>query len=97
MRLKYTAAAKRDISGLYRASLLGFGSAHADRYLRRLEGALASLTEFPSASAERSEYRGNVRIRRFEAHHIIYTVAAGQVLVVRVLHGRQDLQKYLER
>jgi len=74
--------------------VLGFGIAHADRYLARLDAAFVGIDEFPNAYPARPEIAG-ARIRPFEAHHIVYRVRDDEVIILRVLHGRQDLAKYL--
>ena len=93
MRHRLSPTATRDVARLYRVSILSFGLAHADRYLLRLKEAFRGVGEHPEANAVRKEYRGNVRIKRFEAHHIVYRVLADEVVVVRVLHGRQDIMR----
>lgn len=94
MRHKLSAIADRDVVRLYRQSLLQFGEAHADRYARALEQMFLSIAQFPEASPERPELNG-ARVRPFEAHHILYRVRKDEVVVLRVLHGRQDLNRYL--
>jgi toxin ParE1/3/4 len=95
MRHKLSARAVQDVARLYRQSILGFGRRHADTYLQHLESTFAKIADAPRAVPLREEYRGDVRVRRFEAHHILYRTERDHVLIVRVLHGRQDISKYL--
>lgn len=95
MRHRLTARAAQDIASLYRSSVLGFGVSHADRYLDGLEAAFHSIGQFPTASPIRPEFRGRIRIRRHESHYIVYQVGADEVLIVRVLHVRQDIARHL--
>ena len=88
MRHRLTPRAARDVAQLYRKSILQFGAAHADEYLDRLDALFVSLGETPYAVAARPELNG-MRLKRFEAHHVYFTIAAGEVVIVRVLHGRQ--------
>lgn len=96
MRHRLSPRAVRDVAGLYRQSILQFGDAHADRYLDRLDALFVSLGENPYAVAARPEL-GGIRLKRFEAHHVYFSVARGEVLIVRVLHGRQIAEGKLKR
>ena len=95
MRHKLSSRAVQDVARLYRQSILRFGKRHADTYLQQLESTFVKIAEGPEAVPLRDEYAGNVRIRRHEAHHIVYRREGDHVLIVRVLHGRQDISKYL--
>lgn len=86
--------ATADLRRLYRRSVLDFGIAQADRYLARLDAAFTGIAEFPNAYPARPEI-AQARIRPFEAHNIVYRIRGNEVLILRVLHGRQDLAKYL--
>ena len=94
-RHRLSAHADRDLARLYRESLLHFGEAHADAYLRRLEEMFRTIVRFPEASPQRAELRG-ARIRPFQAHHILYRVNAGEVVILRVLYSRQDVERHLK-
>ena len=94
MRHRLSKNASADVRRLYRHNVLNFGIAHADRYLARLDAAFAGIAEFPNAYPARPEI-ADARIRPFEAHHIVYRVRTNEVVILRVLHGRQDLAKYL--
>lgn len=95
MRHRLSSRAVQDVARLYRKSILGFWKRHADTYLQQLETTFLRIADGPEAVPLREEYRGKVRIRRFEAHHILYRVEPDHVLIVRVLHGRQDISRYL--
>jgi toxin ParE1/3/4 len=95
MRHRLSGRAAQDVARLYRQSIVGFGLRHADRYLADIEGMFLKIAEAPEAAPLRPEYRGGIRIRRFAAHHIIYRVERDEVVIVRVLHGRQDIRRYL--
>jgi len=95
MRHRLSPLASLDVARLYRQSILKFGLAHADRYLWGLEATFAGIANHPEASPERSELSG-VRIKRYEAHHIFYQIGQREVVIVRVLHGRQDAARHLK-
>ena len=95
MRHRLAKNAATDLRRLYRRSVLGFGTAHADRYLARLDEVFGNIAEFPNAYPPRANI-ANARVRPFEAHHIVYRVRDDdEVVILRVLHGRQDLLRYL--
>jgi toxin ParE1/3/4 len=88
--------AEADLERLLRRSIAEFGQDHAERYYQSILEALGWLAEYPLAARERPEYRGDVRLHREGVHVIVYRVSAeNSVRIVRVLHGRQDIPKYL--
>jgi toxin ParE1/3/4 len=44
---------------------------------------------------ERREFEPPVRLHPYQAHMIAYIIRDGGLLIIRVLHGRQDREKYL--
>ena len=48
------------------------------------------IEQSPLAARERREFTPFVRVRRFGAHQIIYTLNGDDVRVTRVAHGRSD-------
>lgn len=95
MRHRLSPLASHDVARLYKQSILKFGLAHADRYLWGMEATFAGIARHPEASPERADL-SSVRIKRYEAHHIYYRIAQGEIVVVRVLHGRQDAARHLK-
>lgn len=95
VRHRLSKAAERDVAKLFRESIKMFGLAHASGYIAGLDRTFLAIAESPEASPLRNEYRGSVRIRRFEAHHIVYRLDPKEVVIVRVLHGRQDIGRNL--
>lgn len=94
MQHKLSPLAVRDIASIFRQSVINFGLAHADRYLAGLDESFAQIARNPHASPARVEL-GGVRLKRYGSHHIFYLVGTEEVVVVRVLHGRQDMQRHL--
>jgi toxin ParE1/3/4 len=88
--------AEADLERLLRRSVAEFGQDHAERYYQSILGAFERLAAYPLAARERPEYSGNVRFHREGVHIIVYRPTGDQaVLIVRVLHGRQDIRRYL--
>ncbi|RUT34649.1 type II toxin-antitoxin system RelE/ParE family toxin [Arsenicitalea aurantiaca] len=95
MRPRYSATAARDLARIYRQSILEYGLAQADRYLAGLEEAVAGLCQHPESAPLRPELRSGVRLRPYGVHLIAYKAIDSTLLVVRVIHQRQDLMKRL--
>jgi toxin ParE1/3/4 len=62
------------------------------RFVQRLEGAAAKLTDYPRRGRPRDEVRPGLRSIPFErAVTIFYDVVGDNVEVVRVIHARRDV------
>lgn len=53
------------------------------------------LAENPYLARERTEFDPPVRLHPYQAHMIAYIIRDDRLLIIRVLHGRQDWEKYL--
>lgn len=82
--------ADEDIADLYVAGALRFGVAQAERYQDGLFSAFQMLADNPLMARERRELAPPVRLHPYQAHMIVYVEEGAGVLIVRVLHGRQD-------
>ena len=90
MRLRTSLPAKKDIKRLYRASILKFGLAQADRYYDGLDRHFQHIARFPSSGTLRPDL-GNLRLSRYGSHHVVYCIDENEIVVLRVLHGHQDV------
>jgi toxin ParE1/3/4 len=54
------------------------------------EAACAFIEHSPLAVRERRDYEPPVRIHPYRSHVIVFVVDDGDVLVIRVRHGRED-------
>jgi toxin ParE1/3/4 len=88
--IRTTLEAERDIYRLFELGVRDYGFAAADRYATDLREALHGLSANPYMVRERHETGRPVRLYRFRAHHILYTIDNEDVLVLRVLSNRQD-------
>jgi len=96
MPVEISKRAGADLERLLRRSVAEFGQDHAERYYASILSAFGRLAEYPLAARERPEYRRDVRLHREGVHIIIYRVTGDRsVLIVRVLHGRQVIRRYL--
>lgn len=91
MAFKLTNAAESDLISIYLAGAETFGNAQADAYHAELGRLFEALADNPRMARERTEFKPPVRIHPHKAHVIIYTIDAGNdVLIIRIRHGRED-------
>ena len=88
--------ADEDIADLYVAGARSFGVAQAERYQDGLFSAFQMLADNPLMARERRELTPPVRLHPYQAHMIVYVEQGAGVLIVRVLHGRQDWEAALQ-
>ena len=53
------------------------------------------IADNPRIARERAEFNPPVRLHPYQSHTIVYLLNDMGVLVVRVLHGRQDWERCL--
>lgn len=92
MKYRTTVEADRDIIEIYGLGAERFGTSQAERYAESLFAAFDLLAENPRIARERTELVPSVRLHPHGAHMIAYTIGENDILIVRVLHGRQDWQ-----
>jgi toxin ParE1/3/4 len=91
-----TRRADEDLKEIYRYTRRTWGRAQAERYIRRLEQRFTALASNPLAGIAREDLQPE-GLRSFVhgSHVIFYQPQPYGVLIVRVLHGRQDVRTYL--
>jgi toxin ParE1/3/4 len=95
MRYRTTRRADADVFDIYSQGVIDFGEPQAERYHAGLLRAFEFVAAHPLAARERNEYSPPVRMHFFGAHMVAYLVKKDHVLIVRVLHGRQDWERHL--
>ena len=90
MAYKLTEKAQSDILTIFAYTTREFGFAQAEKYHTGLEGILDFLAEYPRAARERFEITPPVRIHPYKSHLIVYTIEGKDILVIRVMHGKED-------
>lgn len=96
MTYRTTEAADRDIAGIYADGVEAFGERQAERYHDGLFDVFDILAGNPRLARERSEFAPPVRIHPYGSHLVVYTLDDGGVLIVRVLHGRSEWERWLD-
>jgi toxin ParE1/3/4 len=93
---KTTEQADSDLIKIYVQGVLNFGKAQAEKYHSGLIKTFYLLGENPSLARERQEFKPPVRLHFYESHVIVYLQQDGYILIVRILHGRQDWEQHLK-
>ena len=89
---RLTRRADRKLEAIYRYTLESFGAAQADAYFAGFDDTFTLLAERPGLGRPFHEYR------RFEheSHVIFYRSRRGGILIVDVLHQRENADKLLK-
>ncbi len=95
MSYETTRQADQDIIDIYARSVAGFGVDQAECYHRGMVSVFELLSENPRLARERPEFDPPVRLHPYQAHMIAYTAQDGGILIIRILHGRQEWERYL--
>ncbi len=95
MNYRTTEQADADISDLFVEGARTFGVRQAEKYEDELFRTFRLLGDNPFIARERPEIDRPVRLHPFRSHLIVYAVRDEGVLIVRVLHGRQDWERWL--
>ncbi len=79
-----------DLEDIWRYTAESWSVAQADRYTDDLARVFETIAALPTLARERPEFDPPVRIHTHESHLIIYLLVDDQVVIVRLLGGRQD-------
>ena len=91
-----TRRADEDLKEIYRYTRRMWGRAQAELYIRGLEQRFRVLADNPLAGIAREDIQPEgLRSVVHHSHVIFYQPQAYGVLIVRVLHGRQDVREHL--
>ena len=103
MKLVTRPAARQDILNQYKYYLFDQGSESAsERFLVSMEDTIQQILRWPGTGAPVSPaFPGlnglrSASIRGFPAIRIYYLVSDGALRIIRVLHGKRDLESILQ-
>ena len=94
-RVEVSAAANRDLDGIYDFGVARFGIDSAQRYAEKMTAAMNRLAEFPSMGEAVPDRQPPLRAFGCESHVIYYRDVPHGVFVTRVLHMRMDARRYV--
>ncbi len=94
MAYRLTIAAEGDVTAIFLRGAAEFGIAQAEKYHAGLARQFDFLEANPRAARERGEFRPLARLHPFGVHVVIYRIEGDGILILRVLHGRQDWERH---
>lgn len=95
MRYRTTVEGDRDIADIYVLGADQFGVPQSERYIDDLFSTFELLANNPRMARERGELNPPMRLHPSRSHMIAYMIREEDILIVRVLHGREDWQTLL--
>lgn len=95
MIYRTTLRADADIIDLFAQGAARYGVSHAENYLQGLIAVFGLLAANPLMARERAEFDPPVRLHPYRAHLIVYKERRDELLIIRVLHGREDWRRHL--
>ena len=95
-RLALSDNAERDLRNLLAFTEQQWGKAQRHTYRQRFIAAFAELLRFPDLGPARPELGQGIRAYRVGQHVVIYQSSETDLLVVRILHVRRDLDVELD-
>jgi toxin ParE1/3/4 len=90
--LRLSAMARRDLEAIRDAGVEEFGPDVAERHLLGFEHHFGLLRQHPFAGQSRPEFALGIRSLSHRPHRLLYRVDGDTVLVVRIIHHRQDVR-----
>lgn len=94
MSFKTTLQADNDIIGIYLHGYKTFGKAQAEKYHTELNSTFTLLSQWPLVAKEYTQFSPSVRVHFHQSHVIAYILDNSDILILRVLHNRQDWEQY---
>ncbi|MCB0787648.1 MAG: type II toxin-antitoxin system RelE/ParE family toxin [Flavobacteriales bacterium] len=98
MTLKVSQAAADDLEGIWLYTVEHWSVEQADRYLSRILDTFHQILLAPGDGKDFGHVRSGYRAMKAGSHLIFYRSdeASGAVEIIRVLHGRMDLDNRLD-
>jgi len=84
--------ASTQLDDIYDFTELRFGHFQAEAYWAGLHRTFALLADFQRMGRAADEFAPGLRRFRYQSHHLVYSLDAGQILIRAVFHFRQDIR-----
>jgi len=91
-----TPAANRDMAEIWLYTANQWGADQADAYTRQIEEILRHARKFPDIGNQAMGLPTQYRKLRSGSHRIIYRQTDTELIIVRILHERQDVPDDIE-
>lgn len=96
MSFHLTAKAKVDLKVIGRYTLKKWGREQRNRYLKKIDDAFQELSQDPGKGRNCDDIREGYQKYGIAKHFIFYrTTGLRHIEIVRILHGRMNLEKHL--
>ena len=95
MRFELSRKAEADLDDIRDYSVGQFGVDRTIDYLDALEHAFSRILNFPDIGPARPDIGERMRSLPVGEHRIFYERESQSILILRVLHKRMDLERYL--
>jgi toxin ParE1/3/4 len=92
-RVRFTPAGRRDVGSILQSTARLRGIPQRDAYATLMDEAFGRLDRFPLPGRPRDDDRSDLRSYAVEQHVILYRLEGDVVVVLRVVHARQDLTR----
>jgi toxin ParE1/3/4 len=89
---RFTEKAEKDVDAILSYTLTAWGEAQAQAYILGLYDLLDLVSENPAAGRLRPELAPGLRSFPYRKHLVFYVSLEGEVVVVRVLGARQEIE-----
>src|SRR5690348_12336551 len=96
MKVRISRKARSDLLGAY-DYLADRNRSAAERLVADFDAKLLQLAEFPLIGRVRPEYAADLRSVLVRNHVVLYLVTSVEVVIVRVIDGRMDIDTELGR
>ncbi|HET8521779.1 MAG TPA: type II toxin-antitoxin system RelE/ParE family toxin [Thermomicrobiales bacterium] len=92
-RWRFTPEADADFVLILRYSALAFGPDRMDAYAEQLYRAFDDLAHFPSIGRARDELAPGLRSYPVGQHIAFYYATDDELIIIRIIHSRQDFEQ----
>jgi len=96
IRLVVRPVARRDLAQIWSYTAEAWGIAQADSYVGDIDACLRKLLEFPEIGSRVEGLPEQYRKVPSGSHRIIYRMEDNKLMVVRVIHEREDVPEGLD-
>ncbi len=95
LRVKYSAAARKDLVEIKAWTTNRFGPTQAAAYVRQIQASVQLIAHNPGLARSAATVSSGI-LKTVAGSHIAYfRIAADSLLVIRILHGKTDAMKWL--
>jgi toxin ParE1/3/4 len=95
VKVRLSAAARRDLSGIWRYTAKRWDESQADRYVRLIVDGFDGLASGTMQGRDASDIRAGYFKLAVGSHLAFYRINGDAIEVVRILHGRMDFDRHL--